>query len=430
MPPPNDDTTIVEHRATSSHKGSRGITHNGVPNREPPETNMPGRAVVRPVIPGRLYRAQGLNIGREDFSQRGVAEGLSQVVDAYNNAPGSQIVVTGGQSPSVRKDKGDADLPIRRAEAAKKELVKRGIPADAIIVQAGPPSTADPHHISPEEKAKMRGAMFEVVPPKKVTYSPKGFTDGITYVKEGTITTVLPPPPGWDWEGEGDKGKRKKPTLWDRLRRKPGPDSSFVLQAAGLGLLIYLFSPELILGAFLGYGGEALVGEKVAKALRGEFDKPLRKYGILRVDIGQFDFPKEVVTLVENKYRNANYLIWESGKPARYVRSTGVRDRPGFVRQWKAVQGLTSGAAARKDLEGFEVDESLSLQLSGTARLENQELQYGRINDAMAKAEQQALRRGGFELGDPITYILLTNVERPADRYRGYEWYQPRGTEN
>jgi hypothetical protein len=109
-------------------------------------------------------------------------------VDAYKKAPGSQIVITGGESPSVKR--GDPNLPIRRAEAFKRELVKRGVPPDAIRVEASPPSKADPRRVTPEEKASMRGAVLEVVPPKRVPYTPKGFTDGIYYV-EGKKKTVI-----------------------------------------------------------------------------------------------------------------------------------------------------------------------------------------------------------------------------------------------
>lgn len=81
----------------------------------------------------------------------------------------------------------------------------------------------------------MRGATFEIVPPKKVKYSPQGFTDDIVYVEGKKKPSFEWPPklpvlPPWTrkHDGKDDKGDR-------------GPGVSGVSLAAGtllgLGLL-------------------------------------------------------------------------------------------------------------------------------------------------------------------------------------------------
>jgi hypothetical protein len=226
-----------------------------------------------------LYRAGGLNIGRDDFSQRGIAEGLSQVVDAYNKAPDSQIVIRGVQSPSVRKGKGDAGLPIQRAEAAKRELVKRGVPPGAIHTEASPPSKADPHQVSPEEKANLRGATFEVVPPKKVPYSPKGFTDDIVYVKGKKKGIEWPPidwppdlgpikpklPVGEDTDDKPPPGRKKDD--YSRLREFLRGLLERALTAGGIVLLGTVL-PEILAAVALEYGEQ-----KLADYLKEQLEK-------------------------------------------------------------------------------------------------------------------------------------------------------------
>lgn len=437
MQPPTNDMKSDDHRGTSSPKGGRGISNRGVPRRAPPERNVEFGA-VDPVVEGRLYRAKGLDIGDPGFSKRGVD--LSQVVDAYNKAPGSQIVITGSQSPSVQSGKRDADLPRRRAEAAKEALVKRGIPPSAIRTDVSPPFKADPRDVWPDTKASMRGATFEVIPPKRVSYTPKGFTDNIYYVKEKPKPAAewIWPPPLRPWHkdflfrrdddgggGGKEKDERERPRGNRRKRRSSRP---FLLQAAGVGVALFLL-PELLEAALAVYGKNALMEkleEKLRDSLREGGDKRLRKHGILRVDVGRYDFPEDVLKLVENKYQNANILILANG-PGQFSRSIKERFRLQFLKQWAADHGV-SLEQARKDFEGFEIDESLSLQLGGVPQIENQEIQYGRVNNALGRAEVEALRRSGLKLGDEIRFIWLTTLEKPDPKYSAsvYDWYAPR----
>src|SRR5260221_5571370 len=174
---PNDDLKTGDHRGTHSYKGGRGIAERTLPKREGPETNVrPESAGVREVVAGRLYRAQGIDIDKPGFTQRGLPDEYSKVVDAYIRAPGSTIRITGSESPSVKK--GAPGLPERRAQATRAALLAKGIPETAIEVAPGsPPSKEDPRYVSAQRKAQMRGATIEVVPPKKS--SPRqGFTDG------------------------------------------------------------------------------------------------------------------------------------------------------------------------------------------------------------------------------------------------------------
>src|SRR5215475_13536918 len=93
-------------RATDGYNGSRAIANRSITRARQPERNVPAGNLVE-LVPGRQYRAIGLDIGSTDFSKTGVGEDFRRIRNAYLSNPGSEIVIWGNVSPSVRTSPAD-----------------------------------------------------------------------------------------------------------------------------------------------------------------------------------------------------------------------------------------------------------------------------------------------------------------------------------
>jgi hypothetical protein len=187
---------------TAGYKGSRAIANRGTALLSPAEKNVSKGNLLEPVA-RRQFRVIGLDIGKTSFSKIGVGEQFGRRIrNAYLDAPGSEIIIRGNMSPSVRTSPADADLATRRAESAKALLVKEGIPANLIRIEGTPKSNVDPRAISPEQKASMRGASVEIVPPKTINRPEKGFTDQLVFLESKERLGIGPRFPLDPWLGK------------------------------------------------------------------------------------------------------------------------------------------------------------------------------------------------------------------------------------
>lgn len=302
-----DDVKRTDDRATANHKGGRGVSNRGTSVRDRERNYDDGN--FSELIPGRLYKAGGLNIGETDFSKRGVGDQFSRIIKSYHDHPGSEIVVTGGKSTSVRTGKRDADLGLRRAESAKELLVRSGVPPSAIRTEEFPESKIDPYKASSQQKANMRGATIEVIPPKKPVRTDTGFTDGSTYIK-GKVRTPfdwLRKPPdlgpirgkGFDPEEEEEKEKEKekekkkkpwRPFWWPKERKDNGSHGFLTLATVGL---MAFFLPEFLEAAAAEYGWKKMK-EYAEKKLKKRLEE-----GNKRNSYDQEKFMKEMLDIIK-----------------------------------------------------------------------------------------------------------------------------------
>ena len=181
----------AKSRGTGSFKGARAIANRGISAPKRPERNVPAGNFFGDES-GYRFKAIGLDISSTDFSKTGVGSDFGKVASAYAKAPGAEVIVRGLVSPSVQPGSNPADLEYRRAASAKALLVRQGIPANSIRIEAAPSFKLDPRSISPEqraaisreEKAARRGATIEIVPPKtKIMRNEIGFTDDSVLVE-------------------------------------------------------------------------------------------------------------------------------------------------------------------------------------------------------------------------------------------------------
>ncbi len=104
-----------------------------------------------------------------------------------------------------------------------------------------------------------------------------------------------------------------------------------------------------------------------------------------------------------------------------------AQDPPRFLRLGEFQrENLWDFDEVKKAFEGIDVDETLSLQLGGSAILTNQSFFYARPNSALGQAERRALLTQGFKLGDRISKITWDFEGKPKERYKNHPWHQTR----
>ena len=180
---------MADDRATGGPKGGRAIANRGV---EEHERNVPEGKVLS-VAPGH-FEAHGLDIGSANVAKRGVGSNLPLVLKAYEESPGSEIVIRGSMSRSKRTGKTDADLPLRRAQAFKEALLEQGVPPASVRIETGPTSRPNHRAIGPDKKAMMRGATMDIVPSKKIPRASNGFTDNAHVATAARSRPLIPGP--------------------------------------------------------------------------------------------------------------------------------------------------------------------------------------------------------------------------------------------
>jgi len=153
---------IPDSRATV--KRSIGSINAGTKS---PERNVPG--MFREKVKGKEYEFTGVPVGTHDFSQPAFQAGLDQVAEGYKllRSQGKQpaIDVTGLASSSVVAGKGSDVYAKQRADELKKQLQKRGVPADSIRTDIPFGPYPDARLTSPKEKALSRGAIIKFQDP-------------------------------------------------------------------------------------------------------------------------------------------------------------------------------------------------------------------------------------------------------------------------
>jgi OmpA family len=302
----------------------RGTSDRGLTGARARERNVPLGNVVE-LVPGRLYKVIGFDIGRANVAKPGIAEGLGRIVEEFRNSPDPRqsIIITGHASESQLPGRGSEAYERERAAAVKQYLVKQGISPSRIqtTISGRPPLPASAY--SPEQKASARSATIEIIPSKETRGTENRYIDNSTYA----MAEPWPRWPKWprpqipqlgpilrhlsDFAGKDSRKTRKGP---DKDERGAPFFEAFNplnevgrVKSAAAGLLLLYFKEEFELAAGLEYGFKAVreyskyIDERRAQGKGERDDKESRRRfmaAMLKVIKSQKDPPHPLAFLV------------------------------------------------------------------------------------------------------------------------------------